>query len=173
MVEIYQADLIEDRGHIRELFWEYLVWANAKLTSEYGIDLEIHTMHGDMMSSLDKFSPPDGRLLLAKCDQDTVGCICMKRLVENVGEIKRMYVRPEFRGEGIGKTLVARVLTEAHIIGYPKLRLDSTKFMHAAHHLYKSFGFFEIEPYKESEIPEEFHQYWVFMELPLHRSKYA
>lgn len=169
MVEIYQADLIEDQGHIQELFWEYLEWANSKLVSEYGIDLDIHAMHGNMIANLDKFLPPDGRLLLANYHQDTVGCICMKNLVSNVGEIKRLYLRPEFRGKGIGKALVRGVLNEARFIGYQKLRLDSTKFMQGAHQLYKSFGFFEIEPYKESEIPEEYHQYWVFMELSLNR----
>ena len=92
-----------------------------------------------------------------------------KKLVSNVGEIKRMFVRPEFRGKGIGKALVRGVLNEARFVGYHKLCLDSTKFMQAAHRLYKSFGFFEIEPYKESEIPEEYHQYWVFMELSLNR----
>ena len=169
MVKIYQAELIEDRGHIQELFWEYLEWANSKLKSEYGIDLDIHVMHENMMANLDMFFPPDGRLLLAKYHQDTVGCICMKKLVSNVGEIKRMFVRPEFRGKGIGKALVRGVLNEARFVGYHKLCLDSTKFMQAAHRLYKSFGFFEIEPYKESEIPEEYHQYWVFMELSLNR----
>lgn len=167
MIEIHQADLIKERVPIQELFWEYLEWANGKLNREYGIDLDIHTMHADMMTNLDIFSPPNGRLLLTIYDQYAAGCICMKKLTTQIGEIKRMYVRPKFRGKGIGKSLITRILEEARIIGYDKLRLDSTKFMHAAHHLYKTFGFFEIEPYIESEIPKEYHQYWVFMELEL------
>ncbi len=168
-MEIHQADLIEERVHIQDLFWEYLVWANGKLNSEYGIDLDIHAMHADMMANLDIFAPPKGRLLLANYDRQTVGCICMKELTTDIGEIKRMYVRPEFRGKGIGRALITDILNEAQLIGYEKLRLDSTRFMITAHHLYKSFGFFEIAPYKESEIPEDIHQYWVFMECPLGR----
>jgi len=167
IVQTNQADLIEERVHIQELFWEYLVWANGKLNSEYGIDLDIQAMHEDMMTNLDKFLAPWGRLLLARYDRQIVGCICMKELTTDIGEIKRMYVRPEFRGKGIGKALITEILNEARKIGYDRLRLDSTKFMHAAHRLYLSFDFIEIKPYKESEIPKKYHQFWVFMELEL------
>lgn len=126
-------------------------------------------MHADMMANLDIFAAPKGRLLLANYDRQTVGCICMKELTTDIGEIKRMYVRPEFRGKGIGKALITGILYEARMIGYDGLRLDSTKFMHAAHHLYRSLGFAEIEPYSQSEIPEEYQQYWVFMELKISR----
>ena len=166
-MRIYQADVIEDRKHIQELFWEYLEWANGKLVIEYGIDLDIHSMHDDMLASMEIFFQPDGRLLLADYGSDTVGVICLKKLANSVGEIKRMYVRPDYRRKGIGRALVAAVLDEARAIGYQKLRLDSTKFMQAAHKLYKSYGFAEIAPYKESEIPGEYHQYWVFMEMQL------
>jgi GNAT superfamily N-acetyltransferase len=78
-----------------------------------------------------------------------------------------MYVRPEFRGKGIGRALLEALIAEAQEIGYPTVRLDSTRFMEVAHSLYRSVGFHEIEPYTESEIPPEFQQYWVFMEKQL------
>ena len=91
----------------------------------------------------------------------------MRRIQKDVCEIKRLYVRPEFRRRGIGRALLEKLIAEAQEIGYPTVRLDSTRFMGAAHSLYRSVGFYEIEPYAESEIPPEFRQHWVFMEKQL------
>ena len=66
--------------------------------------------------------------------------------------------------KGIGRNLLAKLVDKAEELDYSKIRLDSTKFMKKAHHLYQSFGFVEIEPYEESEIPEEIRNYWIFME---------
>jgi GNAT superfamily N-acetyltransferase len=85
----------------------------------------------------------------------------------DIAEIKRMYVRPQFRGRGIGRALLQRLLVEAKEIGYPAVRLDSARFMQEAHALYRSSGFDEVEPYPESEIPTEFQEHWVFMEMRL------
>lgn len=78
-----------------------------------------------------------------------------------------MYVRKEYRGSGIGRTLLGKLIEKAKEIGYPRIRLDSARFMHAAHSLYRSSGFYEIDPYPESEIPGEFQSNWVFMEKAL------
>jgi len=91
----------------------------------------------------------------------------MRRIRKDIGEVKRMYVRPEFRRRGIGRALLEGLIAEAQEIGYSTVRLDSTRFMEAAHSLYRSLGFHEIEPYMESEIPPEFQQNWVFMEKQL------
>ena len=78
-----------------------------------------------------------------------------------------MYVRPAFRGKGIGRSLLEKLIEAAREIGYWRLRLDSATFMTEAHRLYHSLGFKDIEPYPESEIPAALHQHWVFMELAL------
>jgi GNAT superfamily N-acetyltransferase len=167
MIEVIQAQEHIHAPHIRELFWEYLHWANARLNEEYGIDFDIATMiEGDMVD-LAKFLPPGGRLLLARSEGQMAGIACMKKLTEDIGEIKRMYVRPAVRRQGIGRALVSRLLAEARAIGYRRIRLDSTRFMKDAHALYRSFGFHEIEPYEGSEIPKEFQAHWVFMEREL------
>lgn len=119
------------------------------------------------MNSLDKFMPPEGRLLLALIGEAPAGLACLKKLEEGVGEIKRMYVRPEFRGQGIGGALLEKLTDEAVQIGYTALRLDSARFMKEAHKLYRSMGFTEIESYEGSEIPEEFRSFWIFMEKRL------
>ena len=167
MASIHQAETDEDRALIRELFWEYLEWANERLNQEYGINLDIESMLERDMTKLEIFLPPDGRLLLAIEGARGTGLACMKRIRKEVGEIKRMYVRPEFRGRGIGRVLLEALIAEAREMGYPTIRLDSTHFMETAHSLYCSVGFCEIEPYPESEIHPEYQANWIFMEKQL------
>ena len=156
---------------MKELFGEHLAWANLRLNEEYGINFDIESMLKQNMLELDKFLPPQGRLLLAIQDEEVAGLACMQKIRADIGEIKRMYVRPEFRKMGIGHKLVEHLLAEAREIGYPIVRLDSARFMKAALALYRSVGFVEIEPYPESEIPEEFQQNWIFMEKRFYFSK--
>ena len=119
---------------------------------------------------LDSFSPPYGRLLQASEGGCVAGIAGLRRSRENVGEVKRMYVRPAFRHKGLGRALLHEIEAQAREIGYTGLRLDSTRFMGAAHRLYCSAGFCEIAPYAESEIPAELQQHWIFMEKQLQDS---
>jgi ribosomal protein S18 acetylase RimI-like enzyme len=166
-LEIHQIQPERDRAHVDELFWEYLQWADTRLRQELGVDLDIETLHEQTMRELHKFAPPHGRLLLARQASQVAGIACLREIKPGVGEIKRMYVRPAFRRQGIGRALTERLLSEARAIGYTSLRLDSTCFMQAAHALYRSLGFRQIEPYPESEIPPLFQSHWVFMEMNL------
>lgn len=165
MVEIHQVESEEDKLHVRELFWEYLQWAKVRLEEEYGINFDVEPLVEQDMLDLEKFLPPKGRLLLAKQADQVAGLACMKEIREDIAEIKRMYVRREFRKQGIGRKLVEVLLTEARQMGYPRVRLDSARFMKAAHALYRSVGFEEINPYRESEIPAEYQHNWIFMEI--------
>lgn len=164
MIRIHQAENEEDRAYVRELFWEYLKWANARVNEEFGVNFDIETMLEEDMAKLDIYFPPDGRLVLAIKETRVAAIACLKWLRDDVAEIKRMYVRPEYRGQGVGRALLETLLEEAERIGYPRVRLDSARFMKEAHALYRSAGFAEIEPYPESEIPPEFQVNWVFME---------
>ena len=78
-----------------------------------------------------------------------------------------MYIRPAFRGNGFGRQLLTNLIEKAKEYGYSKIRLDSAKFMKKAHRLYAAYGFTEIDPYRESEIPLEIQDYWKFMEIIL------
>ena len=80
-----------------------------------------------------------------------------------------MYVRPNYRGRGLGRRILEELLSEAREISYAEVRLDSARFMEAAHSLYRSAGFQEIDPYEESEIPPEFQEHWIFMEKSLEK----
>jgi len=167
LIRAAQAEDADDLSTVRELFWEYLQWANANVNAEFSVNFDIASMLEGDMQTLEKFMPPTGRLMLVRSDDRVVGIGCLKRLSSGIGEIKRMYVRPEARGAGLGRTLLASLIDEAKLAGYSRIRLDSAGFMDAAHALYRSAGFRDIEPYPESEIPEEFQRHWVFMERDL------
>ena len=167
IVSIRSSDLQANLEEIKDLFWEYLAWANMRLNQEYSISLEIKSILEQDMEKIEVFMCPHSRLLLAKDGDFYVGIVCSRKITQDVGEIKRMYVRPKLRGSGIGRLLLETAIIESRDIGYSKIRLDSTRFMTTAHALYKSAGFYEIDPYIESEIPPMFHQYWIFMEKQL------
>ena len=167
MLSVVHVETDDQRRQVRELFGEYLVWANAQLEREFGISFDIGQMLEDDMATLHKFAPPHGRLLLADAQGALAGCACLRTIAPQVGEIKRMYVRPQYRCKGVGRALVAGLIDEARQMGCRTVRLDSARFMQDAQVLYRSFGFSLITPYAESEIPEAFRAHWVFMELPL------
>jgi GNAT superfamily N-acetyltransferase len=167
VLKIYQVKTDTDIAHVRDLFWEYLQWANSRLNEKYGINLEIEIMLEQDMAALDKFAPPSGRLLLAEYENQIAGLACMRQIRVDIAEIKRMFVRPYFRSKGIGRALLDSLLVQAREIGYPRVRLDSTRFMKTAHVLYQSLGFQDIDPYEESEIPPQYWSHWRFMEKQL------
>lgn len=167
MLRIYQVETDDHRHHLRDLWWEYLCWANSMNIKEFGVDLDIEAMLQKDMVGLDRFSPPNGCLLLAQHKAEIAGCACMEKIAEDTGGIKRMFVRPAFRRQGIGRALLKSVIDKAREIGYSRVRLDSARYMKEAQTLYHSVGFKDIEPFAESEIPQEFHIHWVFMEITL------
>ncbi len=170
MVQIVQVDMDKHIPDVRDLFWEYLQWANTMINREFGVNLDIASMLEQDMQTLTKFAPPSGRLFLARHGDHVAGMVCLKWLSDDTGELKRMYVRPPFRRAGVGHALVAELVAHAQAIGYHRLRLDSARFMHPAHALYRSVGFHEIAPYTGSEVPVEFQQHWIFMEKVLHET---
>ena len=170
-VKIITANEDYHAAQIRELFWEYLQWANAKVNDEFGVNFDIENMLEVDMQHLDKFMPPKGRLLLCYAEERLAGIACLKYLAPGIGEIKRMYVRPGDRNRGLGRALINQLVEEAIQDGYECIRLDSARFMKEAHHLYLTTGFGEIEAYEGSEIPEEFQEHWIFMEMELPGNK--
>jgi len=170
---IPQVIIAQPKQHtpqIRELFWEYLQWANDRVNEEFNLSFDVAAVLEGDLQNLGKFMPPGGRLVLGYAGKDLAGIACLKQLTPSIGEIKRMYVRPEYRKAGLGRALIKRLLQEAQDIGYQLIRLDSARFMQEAHRLYRSTGFKEIPAYEGSEIPVEFQEHWVFMELAVEQS---
>ncbi len=169
MVTIYQTQGKEDLESVRELFFEFLTWAIEKSKELYNEDIDINKMVNNSMSEIDKgvFSPPHGCLMLAKEREQVAGIACIKKIRDGVCEIKRIYVRPGYRGKKIGQKLLDQLIQSAKEIGYSKILLDSARFMKEAHSLYQSAGFKEVEIYSETEMTENFQEHMVYMELEL------
>ncbi len=140
---------------VRELFLEYAHSLGFSLCFQ-GFDKELAALPGD-------YAPPDGRLLLAEVDGQAAGCGALHRLDTNNCEIKRLYVRPQFRGQRLGRILTERLIAEARALGYEAMRLDTiADKMREAVELYHRLGFREIAPYRENPIPSA-----LYLELTL------
>jgi ribosomal protein S18 acetylase RimI-like enzyme len=151
---IIQAETKNHMDIAKELFIEYAKSLNFELCF-LDFDKEVTELPG-------AYSPPEGRLLLAKIEGEIAGCIALRKLEEGICEMKRLYVKPGFRGHNIGNKLVLKLIDEAKSIGYKKMRLDTVPAMQTAQKLYKSIGFKEIEPYRLNLVPCA-----VYMELEL------
>ena len=129
----------------RELFREY---ADA-----IGVDLEYQGFTAELEALPSPYIPPYGTLLIAQVNSDTAGCVALRRLNDETGEIKRLYVRPAFRSWGLGKHLIEAAIQAACRAGYNALRLDTLPSMAAAQGLYRKLGFTEILAYNSSYLP--------------------
>ena len=140
---------------IRALFLEYAQALDFNLCFQ-NFDKELQELPGI-------YSPPHGRLILCNVDGRAAGCIALKPLEPRVCEMKRLFVRPEFRGRQLGLKLAVRLLDDARQIGYSLMRLDTIRgSMDNAIALYESLGFKEIPPYYENPIPNA-----LYMELKM------
>jgi GNAT superfamily N-acetyltransferase len=158
------------------LIEEYLRWVAAVAKESYGLTFDVDAMVESDIEDASKFYPPQGRFYLVVHEGEYVGVGCLKRLATGIGEVQRMYVRPHIRGVGAGRALVERLVEDARGLGYKSLRLESLKALTAAHNLYRSMGFKEIDPYSENSMkqyqaPETLAAYResaVFMEMSVH-----
>ncbi len=139
---------------VRRLFLEY--------ADSLGIDLSFQDFQRELAELPGAYAPPDGRLLLAVDNDEAIGCIALRKLTDGVCEMKRLYVRPAYRGKGLGRTLVEAIIQAAREIGYETMRLDSISSLKEAAALYRSLGFVEIPPYRYNPLPDA-----VYMELGL------
>lgn len=154
-----QAESPTQIAQARELFLEYAESLGFSLCFQ-GFDKELAGLPGD-------YAPPDGRLLLAEYGGDLAGCVALHKLEPRICEMKRLYLRPQFRGKGLGRALAERIISEACQIGYNHMRLDTVEpFMKDAVAMYRKLGFTEIAPYRPNPIAGA-----MYMELELPHGK--
>jgi len=171
MVEITRASTQPEFQAIEELMEEYIAW-DADQTAKLGLDPQVYLTfyYGNEPEMLPgEFAPPGGCLLLAILDGQPAGCVGYRQLSEGVCELKRLYVRPRCRGNGIGRLLLVELLEQARLSGYRRVKLETGSFMLEAHQLYQSLGFEFCPPYYE--IPESLREITYFMELRLDESR--
>lgn len=124
---------------IRTLFKAYATFIGVDLAFQ-GFEAELQTLPG-------KYCPPEGALILARVNGSAAGCVALRRISGEICEMKRLFVRPEYRKLGIGKKLVDLIVAEGKRLGYGYMRLDTLASMEKAIALYRSSGFYDIEPY--------------------------
>jgi len=160
-------------GPLRALNLEYMGWIDAQLATHFGVSLvqvNGQSIEQYVDATLDKVCgepPPRGCFHLLWRDGEYLGMGGLRTLEPGVGEIKRVYLRPAARGQGLAEALLQRLLQDARNFGLHSLRLDSAPFMPAAQALYERLGFVDRAPYPQTEVPLDFQARWRFMERGL------
>lgn len=155
-MRIVQAQSEAEIQQVRDLFGEYVAWLGLNLCFQ-NYDKELAELPGD-------YAPPRGRLLLALDDEGVaMGCAALRDLNEGTCEMKRLFVRPAARGQGLGWRLARLIVDEARAYGYRRIRLDTLPGkMDRAIAMYRVLGFKDIEPYYNNPVVGA-----AFMELEL------
>jgi putative acetyltransferase len=159
LIKLVETDA--DLEQIKSLFKEYFDWVDNVMGFDMtyqGVATELETLPG-------AYAQPGGCLLLAEVDGQAAGCVALRAREPGVCELKRMYVRPGYQGQGIGQALCERLIQEGKHRGYTLMRLDTERSLAAAQHIYHSFGFKDVSPYYDA--PPEIGDRAVFMELLL------
>jgi len=129
-------------NQVRDLFREYGAWLQE--------DICLQSFEQELSALPGAYTPPKGTLLVASDGTHLAGCVALRPLDQETGEMKRLFVRDAFRGRGIGPRLVTTLVAEARKLNYRRLRLDTLPKMDTAQKLYESLGFRDIERYNES-----------------------
>lgn len=143
-----------EKALVQELFREY--------QHALGIDLTFQSFEDELASLPGRYAPPSGNIVLARIDGEVAGCICWYPMSKKIAEIKRLYVRPAFRGRNVGRVLMQYAIEAIGKSGYEKVRLDSLGRLTEAANLYESFDFKRIKPYNDCPLPDVY-----YMELSL------
>ena len=161
MIKIIDVQTASELVQVKALFrayFQFLAQEDGLDLSDPGIEEELETLPG-------QFAPPEGRLIMAVTSEQAMGCAALHRIDEQVCELKRMFVLPQFRGQGVGKALAEKLIEDARAMGYEYMRLDTGNLWTAAIQLYESLGFQRMEP--DHDVPEDLRKVSVFMELRL------
>ena len=149
---------------------EYMTWICDNLLEHYNLDALPYLEGGipkwveGRVNHYTHLKPPEGILYIIETSKGVAGMGAIQKLSPDVGEVKGMYNRPEFRGNGYGKKMFNLLLEDGKRFGCTSYKLDTPNWAYAAHHIYRSAGFTECDIYPESEIPPFIQPYWIWME---------
>ncbi len=170
MVEFIPINVSLHKSHLIKLTEEYFTWINEEVQQRYSIDTfsiigeSILEYSEKTLEQLAGYLPPEGIYYVIQKDNSIIGMGALRTLKRGVGEIKRMFILPKYRGNGYGKEILERLLRKGREFGFSSVRLDTGEFMVAAQQVYRRAGFRERERYIESEVPTMFLPHWLFME---------
>jgi putative acetyltransferase len=154
-LELVQAESPAQVAQVRELFLEY--------AQSLGVDLCFQNFGQELAALPGRYAPPHGRLLLAEYEGQLAGCVALHQWEPGICEMKRLYLRPSFRGKGLGRVIAETIIAEAKKLGYQRMRLDTIEpIMKDAVEMYRKLGFREIAPYRSNPIAGA-----MYMELKL------
>lgn len=139
------------KAEIGALFSEYTRML-VEGDSHFKVYLDMQNYDEELEHLEDKYGEPDGRLYIALSEGKPAGCIALRKIDEESCELKRLYVRPEFRGQHLGELLANKIIEDARIIGYKQILLDTLPFLESAIYIYKKLGFTVIEKYNNSPM---------------------
>ncbi len=158
-MKLIQAQSQTEIQEARKLFEEYAAWLGLNLCFQ-NFEKELAELPGD-------YAPPTGRLFLAVENDQTAGCVAVRKIGDGICEMKRLFVRPGFRGMGLGRQLTHAVIKSAGEVDYKKMRLDTLPGkMDRAIAMYHALGFQHIEPYYDNPVEGA-----AFMELDLDKER--
>ena len=180
MVEFIPINLDIHKSLLVEMNKEYLSWIAREMKKKYDLDIFnvgsnnqlnkieqqaiIRDYSKGSVEKLTSYMPPEGIYYILQTDKKVAGMGALRKLNMSIGEIKRMYIRPEYRGKGFGKVLLQQILKKAKEFGLSTVRLETGKFMTTAQYIYAKAGFREIDEYPEIENPPQFRPYYLYME---------
>ncbi|MFX0139224.1 MAG: GNAT family N-acetyltransferase [Candidatus Hodarchaeota archaeon] len=173
MIEYVPVDLNIHKSLLLDLNDEYLSWIGDEIKKHYNLDVfsilgqSIRDYAEKSVEELTSYRPPEGIFYILQINNKIIGMGAFRKLNDNTGEVKRMYIRKDFRGNGYGKALLKQLLNTGKKFGCSRILLDTGRFMSAAQYIYRSAGFQEINKYPETEVPLEMQPYWHYMEKKL------
>jgi ribosomal protein S18 acetylase RimI-like enzyme len=170
MIELVPFNLKVHKEKYRQLNIELITWIANQLRENYKIDSvfivgqTVPEYVDSHLEDLAGLQPPEGIIYLLIVEGEIAGMGAIRKLSDEIGEIKRMYVHPAYRGKGYGKQMLNKLLEAGRELGCSSFLLETSKFMKVAQHIYRSAGFVEREEYPEIETPIILRQYQLFME---------